>query len=66
MAELQLAGRVFPSNVVLDGRFALRACIVNFRTEADDIDALIAQAVGIGAALHEQGVAHHAAPASAH
>jgi aromatic-L-amino-acid decarboxylase len=55
MAELQLAGRVFPSNVVLDGRFALRACIVNFRTEAVDIDALLAQAVEIGASLHERG-----------
>jgi aromatic-L-amino-acid decarboxylase len=55
MAELQLAGRVFPSNVVLDGRFALRACIVNFRTEAVDIDSLLTQAVEIGASLHERG-----------
>jgi aromatic-L-amino-acid/L-tryptophan decarboxylase len=55
MAELQLAGRVFPSNAVLGGRFALRACIVNFRTEADDIDALIEQAIEKGAALHASG-----------
>ncbi|MFI5230303.1 MAG: pyridoxal phosphate-dependent decarboxylase family protein, partial [Gemmatimonadales bacterium] len=55
MAELQLAGRVFPSNAVIDGRFALRACIVNFRTEAADIDALIAQATEMGAALHTSG-----------
>jgi glutamate/tyrosine decarboxylase-like PLP-dependent enzyme len=55
MAELQLAGRVFPSNAVLDGRFALRACIVNFRTEAEDIDALIALAAETGAALHASG-----------
>ena len=48
MSELQLGGRVFPSNAVLDGRFALRACIVNFRTEAVDIDTLIAQAVEMG------------------
>jgi aromatic-L-amino-acid/L-tryptophan decarboxylase len=52
MAELQLGGRVFPSNAVIDGRFALRACIVNFRTEAADIDALVAQAAERGAALH--------------
>ena len=57
MSELQLGGRVFPSNAVLDGRFALRACIVNFRTEAVDIDTLIAQTVEIGDALHRQGVA---------
>jgi glutamate/tyrosine decarboxylase-like PLP-dependent enzyme len=56
MAELQLAGRVFPSNAILDGRFALRACIVNFRTETEDIDALLEQAVEMGQGLHaEQG-----------
>jgi len=54
MAELQLGGRVFPSNAVLDGRFAIRACIVNFRTEAVDIDALISEAVERGRALHRQ------------
>ncbi|MFN8574705.1 MAG: pyridoxal-dependent decarboxylase [Gemmatimonadaceae bacterium] len=54
MAELQLGGRVFPSNAVIDGRFVLRACIVNFRTERADIDALIDQTVEQGAALHQQ------------
>ncbi|MGH7714034.1 MAG: pyridoxal phosphate-dependent decarboxylase family protein [Gemmatimonadaceae bacterium] len=54
MAELQLGGRVFPSNAILDGRFAIRACIVNFRTEAVDIDALVKQAVEKGAWLHKQ------------
>jgi aromatic-L-amino-acid decarboxylase len=55
MAELQLAGRVFPSNALLDGRYALRACIVNFRTEAVDIDALLRQTVDLGASLHGRG-----------
>lgn len=55
MSELQLGGRVFPSNAIIDGRFALRACIVNFRTEAVDIDALIEQAVEKGRALHREG-----------
>jgi aromatic-L-amino-acid decarboxylase len=54
MSELQLGGRVFPSNAVIDGRFALRACIVNFRTEVADMDALIDQAVNMGAALHRR------------
>jgi glutamate/tyrosine decarboxylase-like PLP-dependent enzyme len=54
MAELQLGGRVFPSNAVIDGRFAVRACIVNFRTEAADIDALIDEAVQHGRRLHAQ------------
>ncbi|MBK5188746.1 MAG: hypothetical protein JJD97_10925, partial [Gemmatimonadaceae bacterium] len=56
MSELQLDGRVFPSNAILEGRFAIRACIVNFRTEAGDLDALIEKAVKIGGALHRQGV----------
>ena len=55
MADLQMGGRVFPSNAVVDGRFALRACIVNFRTEAADIDALVAQTLARGRALHEAG-----------
>jgi hypothetical protein len=48
---------VFPSNAVLDGRFALRACIVNFRTESVDVDALLEQAVALGASLHRRGIA---------
>lgn len=52
MMELQLGGRVFPSNAVIDGRFALRACIVNFRTEVREMDLLIDEAVEKGRALH--------------
>ena len=48
MAEIQLAGRVFPSNAVIDGKFAIRSCIVNYRTEAADMDALVDAAVTIG------------------
>lgn len=55
MAELQLTGRVYPSNAIIDGRFALRACIVNFRTEAVDVEALLDQAISHGRALHESG-----------
>jgi glutamate/tyrosine decarboxylase-like PLP-dependent enzyme len=63
MSELQLGGRVFPSNAVIDDRFALRACIVNFRTEASDIDALIEEAVEKGGALHRRLVTSAPAPA---
>ena len=38
MTEIRLDGRSFPSNAEIDGRYVLRACIVNFRTEADDLD----------------------------
>jgi aromatic-L-amino-acid/L-tryptophan decarboxylase len=54
MPALQMGGRVFPSNAILGGRFAIRACIVNFRTEAADIDALVAEAVTRGRELSEQ------------
>jgi aromatic-L-amino-acid decarboxylase len=49
MAEMQVDGRVFLSNAVLGDRFVLRVCIVNFRTEAEDIDATLDVAAEIGA-----------------
>ena len=51
MTEIQMSGRVFPSNAVLRGTFSLRACIVNFRTEAEDMDALLDIAAEVGAKL---------------
>jgi glutamate/tyrosine decarboxylase-like PLP-dependent enzyme len=51
MSEIQMDGRVFPSNAVLGGRFVLRACIVNFRTEAAEIDRLLDVAAELGARL---------------
>jgi glutamate/tyrosine decarboxylase-like PLP-dependent enzyme len=55
MADLQLGGRVFPSNAVIAGRFAIRACLVNFRTEVTDLDALVDEAVTRGRRLHAEG-----------
>ena len=51
MTEIQLDGRVYISNAILDDRFVLRACIVNFRTEADDVDAVLDVAAELGAEL---------------
>jgi glutamate/tyrosine decarboxylase-like PLP-dependent enzyme len=51
MTEIQLDGRAFCSNALLEGRFVLRACIVNFRTEAEDVDALLDAAAELGASL---------------
>jgi aromatic-L-amino-acid/L-tryptophan decarboxylase len=48
MTEIQLDGRAFCSNALLDEVWALRACIVNFRTEAGDVDALLDLAVELG------------------
>jgi aromatic-L-amino-acid decarboxylase len=41
MTLVQRDGRVYCSNAVLDGRFCLRACIVNFRTEAEQLELLV-------------------------
>ena len=40
LARLQTGGEAFVSNAVVGGRYLLRACIVNFRTQAADIAAL--------------------------
>jgi glutamate/tyrosine decarboxylase-like PLP-dependent enzyme len=37
---LQKGGELFVSNAVVGGKYLLRACIVNFRTSTDDINAL--------------------------
>jgi aromatic-L-amino-acid/L-tryptophan decarboxylase len=54
MTEIQLDGRVYYSNAVLHGRFVLRVCIVNFRTEAEDLDALLDVTAEIGARLDRE------------
>jgi glutamate/tyrosine decarboxylase-like PLP-dependent enzyme len=54
MTEVQLDGRVFYSNAVLGGRFVLRACLVNFRTEARDVEAVVDVTAEIGAKLDRE------------
>ena len=41
MALVQKGGRAYVSNATVNGRFALRACITNFRTTKADIDATV-------------------------
>ena len=53
MTAIMADGRVYCSNAVIDGRFGLRACIVNFRTEADDVERLLAVAAELGRAADE-------------
>jgi len=40
LGRLQKGGDVFLSNAVVGGRYALRACIVNFHTQQADVDAV--------------------------
>lgn len=53
LTRLQENGALYLSNAVIDGRFALRACIVNFRTSAADVDAVPEIVVREGRALAE-------------
>ncbi|HWM09262.1 MAG TPA: aminotransferase class V-fold PLP-dependent enzyme [Solirubrobacteraceae bacterium] len=54
MHEMQLDGRVFVSNALLREGYALRACIVNYRTEAEDCDAVLDVAAELGARLDHE------------
>jgi len=49
MTAVMSDGRVYCSNAVLNGRFCLRACIVNFRTEAEHLELLLEVAAEHGA-----------------
>ena len=40
LTRLQEGGAIYLSNAVINGVFALRACIVNFRTSVADVDAV--------------------------
>src|SRR5262249_25866862 len=51
LTRVQQSGRAYPSNHVVRGAFALRACIVNFRTTEADVDALPQIVVELGDAL---------------
>jgi glutamate/tyrosine decarboxylase-like PLP-dependent enzyme len=51
LEKLQKDGVVYPSNAVIGGRYAIRACIVNFRTQSADVKALVDATVAAGRAL---------------
>jgi hypothetical protein len=42
MSVVQKGGRAYLSNATVDGKFALRACITNFRTTKADIEETLA------------------------
>ncbi|MGA8086944.1 MAG: aspartate aminotransferase family protein [Terracidiphilus sp.] len=48
LTRLQQGGEVYLSNAIVDGKYALRACIVNFRTTLEDVEALLPIVVRIG------------------
>jgi aromatic-L-amino-acid/L-tryptophan decarboxylase len=52
--ELQQGGEVFLSNAIINEKYCLRGCIVNFRTSASDIHEIIEIVVREGRKMHEK------------
>jgi aromatic-L-amino-acid/L-tryptophan decarboxylase len=52
LSLIERSGEAFLSNAMVNGRFALRACIVNFRTSAADVEALLPLLSRLGADAH--------------
>ncbi len=48
LARLQASGKAYPSNAVINGKFVLRVCIVNFRTTLQDVLELPELVIHIG------------------
>ncbi len=48
LVKLQSGGKAYPSNAVVGGKYAVRACVVNFRTTVEDILGLPALVVSTG------------------
>ena len=48
VVDIQESGIAAPSTTVLDGRLAIRAAIVNHRTDICDIDALMSAVIEFG------------------
>lgn len=50
--ELQQGGEVFLSNAIVEEKYCLRACIVNFRTDQEDIHEIVNIIVNRGKLIH--------------
>jgi hypothetical protein len=57
VADLQIAGVVAPSLTRLDGRTAIRAAIVNHRTELRDIETLVSSVLALGRTVSQRRAA---------
>jgi hypothetical protein len=51
---LQQGGEVFLSNAIVNGKYCLRGCIVNFRTSKKDIEEMIEIIVREGRKMHKK------------
>jgi glutamate/tyrosine decarboxylase-like PLP-dependent enzyme len=55
LRDVQLGGRAFVSSTELDGRFVLRACFINPRTTAADVEAIAEEIVAAGRRVTKLG-----------
>jgi len=51
MEVVQSEGRAFLTNAIVDGRFALRACVLHFATTDEDLSVLLDAVIGTGGRL---------------
>ena len=51
LTAVEQSGELFLSNAIAAGKFALRACIVNFRTSNADVDAVPEMIARLGAEI---------------
>jgi glutamate/tyrosine decarboxylase-like PLP-dependent enzyme len=57
LGRIEKSGRAFLSNAVIDGKYAMRACTVNFRTSDEDVEALPEIVAALGRSSLLAGVA---------
>lgn len=51
ISAVQQAGQAYPSNAVVSGRVAIRACLIGYRTEAEHVETLVDDVVRFGRRL---------------
>jgi aromatic-L-amino-acid/L-tryptophan decarboxylase len=54
LAAIEKSGEAFMSNAVVAGKYALRFCIVNFRTSTGDIEVMPQLIAGLGRQIHTE------------
>ncbi|WP_027528665.1 aspartate aminotransferase family protein [Bradyrhizobium sp. Ec3.3] len=62
VADIQESGIAVPSSTTIDGNLAIRAAVVNHRTDTMDIDALVAAVLDFGARRSGDGLIEIDAP----
>lgn len=60
LQAVQKSGKAFISNAMVNGRYLLRTCLVNFRTKEADLDILLDLIVAFGTAFEKEMVEVHA------